>query len=653
MDKIIEFFITSSILILFIIAIRKYFRGKVKHKFIYGLWLIVFLRFCFPLNFVSSSFSIMNGFRQLQEISTLERRENIEENKKENRTEEQLVDNIKVDEKIEKQKAKQDNIINKKSEKTESVAVKDTQTKKTSSLIWVVRSWILGVLLCFTVFIFSNLRFYQTLKSNRKSVAEYQKGKLIVYQTNKVSTPCLFGVCKPAIYIPNNIIENLSPLDIQQILEHEQMHYKHLDHIWSLLRCIIVSLYWFDPLVWLAAKMSKQDAEFACDEGVLEKKSYHARIAYGEMLLHVAMYSKRVSMLCPVTAVHNGKKEMKKRMEEIRMKKNYQKRKFLLLAFALGVGTIATFTGCGVKEKATERIIGEADAASTISAGDQTKEKTTKKTNQITVSEPVLDMTGTTGADGVRLYYADDKKLIFAGYFGLFVYDRTKEEIFRAVDLQPIECNMTQGDNACEILISEDGETVYLHCVKKDEMYVYDINENKLGKKPYDLKNIALYQGKVNDGKGTITYTSKGKKKEIALVCCFGSIGDLGYWENDEPVIPIFTKSPYKNTKVFNPEDIHDLKEAVMYIEGKEYKITNAKDLKWLEQHFANPIEEIKGKSACPFYNPIYLLREDGTSGMLYPALDDCSVYRTAEDKYYEYEKTTNDKFLKMLGWSR
>lgn len=650
MDSIMEFFITSSILILFIIAVRTYFRGKVKHKFIYGLWLLVLLRLCFPLNFLNSSFSIMNGLRQLQEISTVQRGGNIEENVKENREGEQFIDDTKADGKIKKKKWKQNNVISKNPEKQKSVTVKNTQTKKTSGFIWIVRSWILGVLLCFMVFIYSNVRFYQILKNNRKPILEYQKGKLVVYQTNKVSTPCLFGVCKPAIYIPDNIIEELSQFDIQQVLEHEQMHYKHLDHIWSLIRCIMVSLYWFDPLIWLAAKMSKQDAEFACDEGVLEKKNYHDRIAYGEMLLHVATHSKKVSMLCPVTAVHNGKKEMKKRIEEIRMKKNYQKRKFLLLALVLGVGTAATFTGCGVKEKETERIVGETDAASTVSEGNQTKEKTIEKANQITVSEPVLDMTGTTGADGVRLYYADDKRLIFAGYFGLFVYDRTKEEIFRSVDLEPIECNMTQGDNACEILIAEDGETVYLHCVRKDEMYVYDINKNKLNKESYNLENISLYKG--NEEKGTIIYTSKGKKKEIALVCCFGAIGDLGYWENGGPVVPIFIKSPYKNTKIFNPKDIHNLKEAVMYIEGKEYKITNAKDLKWLKQHFANPIEEIQGKSACPFYNPMYLLREDGTSGMLYPALDDCSVYRTAEDKYYEYEKTVNDKFLKMLGWS-
>lgn len=168
----------------------------------------------------------------------------------------------------------------------------------------------IGCFLCFAILLYSNLRFYKTLKNNQKSISKYQRGKLVVYQTNKVVTPCLFGVCKPSVYLPDNIVENLSESDLQQVLDHEQMHYKHFDHIWSLLRCIIVSLYWFDPLVWVAAKISKQDAEFACDEGVLEKKNRSERIAYGEMLLHVAMHSKRVSMLCPVvTAVHNGKKK--------------------------------------------------------------------------------------------------------------------------------------------------------------------------------------------------------------------------------------------------------------------------------------------------------------------------------------------------------
>lgn len=72
---------------------------------------------------------------------------------------------------------------------------------------------------------------------------------------------------------------------------------------------------------------------------------------------------------------------MKKRIEEIRMRKSYQKSKLLLLVAALGFGTVITFTGCGVKEKIAERESGRTDTVSTISLGKEMKENITEKTN--------------------------------------------------------------------------------------------------------------------------------------------------------------------------------------------------------------------------------------------------------------------------------
>mgnify|MGYP005892354877 FL=1 len=69
----------------------------------------------------------------------------------------------------------------------------------------------------------------------------------------------------------------------------------------------------------------------------------------------------------------------------------------------------------------------------------------------IEVSVPTIDLSATTGADGSTMYYADESMFIFGGYYGLFVYDVTKSQIIRSVDLAPIGCNDTQGDNACEI----------------------------------------------------------------------------------------------------------------------------------------------------------------------------------------------------------
>lgn len=60
------------------------------------------------------------------------------------------------------------------------------------------------------------------------------------------------------------------------------------------------------------------------------------------------------------------------------------------------------------------------------------------------------------------MYYADANTIIFGGYFGLFVYDTKQHKYIRSVDLKPIGCEATQGDNACTILVKADGSEVFL-----------------------------------------------------------------------------------------------------------------------------------------------------------------------------------------------
>lgn len=94
------------------------------------------------------------------------------------------------------------------------------------------------------------------------------------------------------------------------------------------------------------------------------------------------------------------------------------------------------------------------------------------------------------GADGPVLDYADGTTVIFHDYFGLFVYDREKEEISTAVDLEAIGCQYTQGDTACEVWAAADGSNVYLHPMKADEMYVLDVKEQTLTKQPYTEEEV-------------------------------------------------------------------------------------------------------------------------------------------------------------------
>lgn len=78
------------------------------------------------------------------------------------------------------------------------------------------------------------------------------------------------------------------------IVRHELTHLRHLDFLWSFCRTLAVIVYWWNPLVWLAAIISKRDAELACDEAVAAGLQPEQRIAYARAILAQAPRKKAV-----------------------------------------------------------------------------------------------------------------------------------------------------------------------------------------------------------------------------------------------------------------------------------------------------------------------------------------------------------------------
>ncbi len=89
---------------------------------------------------------------------------------------------------------------------------------------------------------------------------------------------------------------------------------------------------------------------------------------------------------------------------------------------------------------------------------------------------PEMDL----GVDMTELDYASDDIVIFHGYYGLFVYDLNSGKIVRSIDLKPIGCSATQGDDYCDVTVSSDGKTVQLHPMSSKNMYVYSVPDNTL-----------------------------------------------------------------------------------------------------------------------------------------------------------------------------
>jgi beta-lactamase regulating signal transducer with metallopeptidase domain len=106
------------------------------------------------------------------------------------------------------------------------------------------------------------------------------------------------------------------------VLAHELCHYRHRDHIWALLRGLCLVLYWWNPLVWLAAVFSRIDGELACDEGAVSRLGDTERAAYGHTLLDLAVLKQGPeSLLRTATSIGAGKREMKSRIYALTKKR--------------------------------------------------------------------------------------------------------------------------------------------------------------------------------------------------------------------------------------------------------------------------------------------------------------------------------------------
>ncbi len=142
--------------------------------------------------------------------------------------------------------------------------------------------WLAGSAAAALVLLTSNLRFLGKLRRERVPL-DGADLPLRVYAAAGLPSPCLFGLFRPAVYVTPEAAAD--PAMLRHVIAHEYTHYRQGDHIWSLLRCMALAAHWWNPLVWVAAVLSRRDAELACDEGALKRLGDGERAGYGNTLL--------------------------------------------------------------------------------------------------------------------------------------------------------------------------------------------------------------------------------------------------------------------------------------------------------------------------------------------------------------------------------
>lgn len=206
----------------------------------------------------------------------------------------------------------------------------------------ILGTWRLGMLLVGGVLVFSNA-WFDLRQIRRRRAFEAADSPIPVYVLEGIPSPCLFGPFRPAIYLTP--ADTADAVRLRHVLAHELTHYTHRDHVWAVLRCLCLTIHWFNPLVWAAVWLSKRDCELACDEGAVRRLGEAERIAYGRTLVDMVAQSGRSGILSCSTTMTDGKKTLQQRIEQLVKHSETKKTALFLAASLLAVAAVFTFAG--------------------------------------------------------------------------------------------------------------------------------------------------------------------------------------------------------------------------------------------------------------------------------------------------------------------
>ena len=364
-----EWIISSCVLIIIIIGIRKVFRKKLDARVLYALWLLVAVRLLVPVSFSESSISIQNLIREDMKSEQMNPAEgelpesgtfitgysggNLEDillsdGDSEAGNHIAGVDGSGLSGSV-------GGIVGNISSEVElpvvtpvigesGVLPESSHTLKADVLDNLFACiWLAGSAAGIFLLLGTNLLYRKHVYVSRIRM-ECEDSHLPVYVSEKVKTPCMFGVMHPAIYLTEDALVEKKTL--KYILCHENTHYKHRDNWWTVIRALCVCVHWYNPLVWLAARCSKQDCELACDAETLDQLNGDEKIDYGRVLLDFSIAERSMyDRLQLATSMSGGKKQLKERLQMIVREPKRYVWALVVVVILVGVGIGMTFTG--------------------------------------------------------------------------------------------------------------------------------------------------------------------------------------------------------------------------------------------------------------------------------------------------------------------
>ena len=177
--------------------------------------------------------------------------------------------------------------------------------------------WLVGILVLLLYTIISYFRV-----KNKISTAIILRDN--IFQSENVVSPFVLGIIKPKIYLPFNMDDQ----DMEHVIAHEQAHIHRKDHLWKPFGFLVLTLHWFNPLIWFGYVLLCRDIELACDEKVVKEFNNEQKADYSQALLTCSV-KRRVISACPLAF---GEVGVKNRVKSVL---SYKKPSFWIIVVAV------------------------------------------------------------------------------------------------------------------------------------------------------------------------------------------------------------------------------------------------------------------------------------------------------------------------------
>lgn len=195
-------------------------------------------------------------------------------------------------------------------------------------------------------------------------------GNEIELRTSRyLKSPMLFGLIRPMVIIPS---VRFSDRELEMILTHELVHYKHRDLWIALLSSAAKCINWFNPVVYLTDNAIITVRELCCDETVLELISPQYKRDYGNLILSVIENGLN-SKIAYTTSMASSKVSIQKRLFKIIEYKAHSRLFRLGCLMLVCSCCISSLTAFGFEKAADilpEEIKPELEKAVTLTGGE-------------------------------------------------------------------------------------------------------------------------------------------------------------------------------------------------------------------------------------------------------------------------------------------